>query len=159
MHIYSYWLMYITYQLVVLCRTHRPGQSTSRLDFVCHRNTFLQLKKSNAWIRPPKIKWLNMMQEVFQRVNSETFVSSGLLIGQARANHASLSCLGVRRNAPPKWEVGLTKVFVFCHYGGPNWYFCYSYACWKTCVRVIYASFDPPLEIVSLGEIFQNLYP
>ena len=78
---------------------------------------------------------------------------------QARANHASLSCLGVRRNAPPKWEVGLTKVFVFCHYGGPNWYFCYSYACCKTCVRVIYASFDPPLEIVSLGEIFQNLYP
>ena len=51
----------------------------------------------------------------------------------------------------------LTKILVFCHYGGPNWYFCYSWACCKTCVRVIYASFDPPLEIVSLGEIFQNL--
>ena len=69
-----------------------------------------------------------MMQEVFQRVNSETFVSSGLLIGQARANHASLSCLGVRGNVP---QVGgwIDISLVFCHYGGPNWYFCYSYAC------------------------------
>ena len=56
-----------------------------------------------------------------------------------------------------KLEVMLTKILVFCHYGGPNWYFCNSWACCKTCVRVTYASFDPPLEIVSLGGIFQNL--
>ena len=77
----------------------------------------------------------------------------------SKSQSCILKLLGGTKKCPPKWEVGLTKVFVFCHYGGQKWYFCYFQACCKTCVRVIYASFDPPLEIVSVGEIFQNVYP
>ena len=50
-------------------------------------------------------------------------------------------------------------VSVFYHYGGSKWYINDSYACSNTWVRVIYASFDPPLEIVSVREIFKNVYP
>ena len=42
---------------------------------------------------------------------------------------------------------------------GSKWYFNYSYTCGNTCIGLIYASFDPSLEIVSVREIFKNLYP
>ena len=48
---------------------------------------------------------------------------------------------------------------LFCPLAGSKWYFNYSYTCYNTWVRVIYASFDPSLEIVSVREIFKNLYP
>ena len=45
------------------------------------------------------------------------FCHSGLLIGQSRANHASLSCLGVRRSVTLEWEVRLTKSLCFLPLG------------------------------------------
>ena len=59
-------------------------------------------------------------------------------------------------------EVKLTMsciLALFCPLAGSKWYFNYSYTCQNTWVRVIYASFDPSLEIVSVREIFKNLYP
>ena len=56
-------------------------------------------------------------------------------------------------------EVIWAKVFVFCHMVGSDWYIYYSYACYNTCIRVIYASFDPPLEIVSVRDIFKKYTP
>ena len=69
------------------------------------------------------------------------------------------------RTVEPDEEMSLNTggvidiVSVFYHYGGSKWYRNDSYACSNTWVRVIYASFDPPLEIVSVREIFKNVYP
>ena len=40
-----------------------------------------------------------------------------------------------------------------------KWYFYCSFACGNTCIVLIYASFAPSLEIVSVREIIKNLYP
>ena len=77
----------------------------------------------------------------------------------ARAGRSQKDGLGLTKNCHSTWEVLLTKVLVFYHYGGSKWYINDSYACSNTWVRVIYASFDPPLEIVSVREIFKNVYP
>ena len=42
---------------------------------------------------------------------------------------------------------------------GSKWYFNYSYTCGNTCIGLIYASFDPSLDIVSVEEKFKNLPP
>ena len=48
---------------------------------------------------------------------------------------------------------------LFCPLAGSKWYFDYSYTCCKTCVRVSNASFDPPLDIVSVRDIFKIYTP
>ena len=48
---------------------------------------------------------------------------------------------------------------LLCPLAGSKWYFNYSYTCGNTCIGLIYASFDPSLDIVSVEEIFKNLYP
>ena len=48
---------------------------------------------------------------------------------------------------------------LFCPLAGSKWYFNYSYTYSNTCIGVIYTSFDPSLEIVSVREMFKNLYP
>ena len=55
-----------------------------------------------------------------------------------------------------KWQ-SLCILALFCPLAGSKWYFTYSYTCCKTCVRVINASFDPPLDIVSVKKYSKNI--
>lgn len=87
------------------------------------------------------------------------FCQSCLLTGMQEPVVTQKDGLGLTKNCHSTWEVLLTKVLVFYHYGGSKWYVNYSYGCSNTCIRVICASSDPPPEIVSVGEIFKNLYP
>ena len=55
-----------------------------------------------------------------------------------------------RRSGLQSFEVKMTMsciLALFCPPAGSNLYFCYSYTCYNTWVRVINATFDPPLEI------------
>ena len=63
------------------------------------------------------------------------------------------------KNRHSKWEAKLTKSLFSATMVGLKWHINYSYACSNWCVRVIYASFDPPLEIVSVEDIYKYLYP
>ena len=53
----------------------------------------------------------------------------------------------------------MTMSCILAPLAGSKWYFNYSYTCGNTCIGLIYTSFDPSLEIVSVREIFKNLYP
>ena len=55
-----------------------------------------------------------------------------------------------------KWQ-SLCILALFCPLAGSKWYFNYSYTCCKTCVRVINASFDPLLDIVSVKKYSKNI--
>ena len=90
---------------------------------------------------------------------NKEFCQSCLLTGMQEPVVTQKDGLGLTKNCHSTWEVLLTKVLVFYHYGGSKWYINDSYACSNTWVRVIYASFDPPLEIVSVREIYKNVYP
>ena len=86
-----------------------------------------------------------------------------LLIGNMRSNlcadHASWSCFSGPKNCT--FEMGRKNDINLCILlpGGSKWYFNYSYACCKTCVGVINASFDPPLEIVFVYTIYKYITP
>ena len=82
-----------------------------------------------------------------------------LLNWPARASRSQKDVLGPDKEPSLKMGGEIDKISVFCHYGGSKWHINYSYACSNWCVRVIYASFDPPLEIVSVEDIYKYLYP
>ena len=104
-------------------------------------------------------KQLIMFIEVCQRVINREFCQSCFLTGLQEPVVLRRTFWALTKNRHSKWEVKLTKSLFFYHYGGSKWHINYSYACSNWCVRVIYASFDPPLEIVSVREIFIKTYP
>ena len=65
-----------------------------------------------------------------------------------------------RRSGLQSFEVKMTMsciLALFCPPAGSNLYFCYSYTCYNTWVRVINASFDPLLDIVSVKKYSKNI--
>ena len=65
-----------------------------------------------------------------------------------------------RRSGLQSFEVKMIMsciLALFCPPAGSNLYFCYSYTCYNTWVRVINASFDPLLDIVSVKKYSKNI--
>ena len=99
-------------------------------------------------------KWLNVILWSILEGENKEFRQSCLLTGMQEPVVTQKDGLGLTKNCHSTWEVLLTKVLVFYRYGGSKWYINHSYGCSNTCIRVIRASFDPPPEIASVGEIF-----
>ena len=122
---------YVSLFWILLFPRRNFGSTTLRI-FISHGVISQSLSGILVFLRVFSKEWLKVVPLVcmYMQVTLENkwFCHTRLSIGIQEPVDLRRSLWTRAKKDHSKLEVMLTKILVFCHLGGPNWYFCYSYS-------------------------------